>query len=349
MSQAFDNEQSTLKRGMCMAGAPYSTEFDYHDKVFAVGQGDDSFFYDQHLEVMPRLVYHLDFLQAHPEIKIMVGCESGHTKNHTAWGLRHMLLSMEPLMKLAGLSMDRLVVHRHVFAREIYLPMEGGCQDPVYNTWQILSMRERFLNVLNITRSPPPGVEESMPVRNSSSSRQLLRQVHKKKRKKPIMLLIKRSSGAKHTRNYEGGLTLRLWDDDFTKRLMRDLRTRFPGYNVKIFSDQDEKTMRCYPCQIRAFAEADVLIGMHGAGLSNQLYMKPNSAVVELCPYANDGRCLLGGGPFSRLAAVMSHNYMIHHPRKEEFKVIARNKTSQFNIERFTLHIQSFLYAVKYT
>ena len=22
------------------------------------------------------------------------------------------------------------MVHRHVFAREIYLPMEGGCQDP---------------------------------------------------------------------------------------------------------------------------------------------------------------------------------------------------------------------------
>jgi hypothetical protein len=26
--------------------------------------------------------------------------------------------------------MDRLVVHRHVFARDIYFPMEGGCQDP---------------------------------------------------------------------------------------------------------------------------------------------------------------------------------------------------------------------------
>ena len=26
--------------------------------------------------------------------------------------------------------MDRLIIHRHVFAREIYFPMEGGCQDP---------------------------------------------------------------------------------------------------------------------------------------------------------------------------------------------------------------------------
>jgi hypothetical protein len=99
-------------------------------------------------------------------------------------------------------------------------------------------------------------------------------------------------------------------------------------------------------CQIRAFAEADVLIGMHGAGLSNQLYMKPNSAVIELCPYPNDGRCLLGGGPFSRIAAVMSHNYLIHHPPKEEFKWILRDRTSEFDIGRFTLHIHSYLQAL---
>jgi hypothetical protein len=36
------------------------------------------------------------------------------------------------------------------------------------------------------------------------------------------------------------------------------------------------------------------LIGMHGAGFGNQIYMKPNSAIVEFCPYPNDGRCLLG-------------------------------------------------------
>ena len=31
---------------------------------------------------------------------------------------------MGPIMRMAGLSMKRLVIHSHVFAREIYLPME---------------------------------------------------------------------------------------------------------------------------------------------------------------------------------------------------------------------------------
>jgi hypothetical protein len=87
-------------------------------------------------------------------------------------------------------------------------------------------------------------------------------------------------------------------------------------------------------------------VGIHGAGLSNQLYMKPNSAVVELCPYPNDGRCLLGGGPFSRIAAVMSHNYMIHHPPHDEYKWLLKEMASEFDIKRFIIHINSFLQSV---
>jgi hypothetical protein len=79
---------------------------------------------------MPRIIYHLDFLLANPDIKIMVsrltvadpecestectvtqlliplrcqvGCDSKKTVAATAQGLKHMLLSMRPMMDLAG-------------------------------------------------------------------------------------------------------------------------------------------------------------------------------------------------------------------------------------------------------
>lgn len=76
--------------------------------------------------------------------------------------------------------------------------------------------------------------------------------------------------------------------------------------------------------------------------------MKPNSAVVEFAPYGNDGRCLLGGGPFSRMAAVMSHNYMMHHSPYEEFIWNAKDLTSEFNISRFVIHIKSFLKSIDF-
>lgn len=77
------------------------------------------------------------------------------------------------------------------------------------------------------------------------------------------------------------------------------------------------------------------------------LYMKPNSAVIEFAPYGNDGRCLLGGGPFSRLASLMGHNYMMHHPRYQEY-VWMPDKTSEFNITRFVNHIKSFMLSIQF-
>lgn len=307
---------------------------------------------------MPRIVYHLDFLKNNPDIKILVsvhfvicltkvfqggssstsaydknttsllnctftkiGCDAKRGKAATEQGLRQGLQAIKPMMELVGLSMDRLVVHKHVFAQEVYLPMEGGCQDPIYNTWQILHMRQLFMHSL--------GLSDTKSVTS-----------------KPVMLLLKRSSGSKHTRN--GHDLVRQWNDDFTSSVLSALQVQFPSYEVKLYSDRNETLMRCYGCQISAFAEASVLIGVHGAGLGNMIYMKPNSAVVELAPYGNDGRCLLGGGPFSRAAALMGHNYMMHQPPYEEFKWIIKDSTSEFDIDRFVLHINSFLMSINF-
>eukprot|EP00596_Hydrurales_sp_CCMP1899_P000720 CAMPEP_0119036636 /NCGR_PEP_ID=MMETSP1177-20130426/4473_1 /TAXON_ID=2985 /ORGANISM="Ochromonas sp, Strain CCMP1899" /LENGTH=540 /DNA_ID=CAMNT_0006996791 /DNA_START=146 /DNA_END=1768 /DNA_ORIENTATION=- len=322
-----DKVKGTDMNGTCLPGAPFTSYYEKHKKLFIAAEHDDTHVYHLHLEIMPRIIYHLDFLLANPNIKILIGCDSQKNVRKTESGIAHLLMAVKPLFELAGLSMDRLVVHTHVFANEIYLPMEGGCQDPVYNTWQILTMRERFMRTLNISED----TGSSISSKTLTPSR-------------PIMLLLKRSSGAKHTRNSDD--LVRQWSGAFTERLMNALRNHFPGYEVKLFSDRDERLMTSQAAQIRAFAEADVLIGVHGAGLSNQIYMKPNSAIVELCPYGNDGRCLLGGGPFSRAAVLMSHNYMIHHPPKSEFKWILSDMTSEFNIERFILHISSYLQSI---
>lgn len=224
------------------------------------------------------------------------------------------------MMALVNLSMDRLIVHQHIYAKEIYFPMEGGCQDPVYNTWQILYMRQMFMKSLSLSDKRPP-----------SSN-------------KPVMMLLKRSSSSKHTRN--GFDLVRQWGDNFTAQIMAALRHAFPQYEVRLYSDRNDTLMRCYACQIEAFASTDVLIGVHGAGLGNMLYMRPTSAVVEIAPYGNDGRCLLGGGPFSRLAAVMAHNYMMHMPPYEEFQWLVKDATSTFNISRFILHVHSYLKSI---
>ena len=68
---------------------------------------------------------------------------------------------------------------------------------------------------------------------------------------------------------------------------------------------------------------------------------------MEFGPFGNDGRCLLGGGPFSRLAAVMGHNYMIHHPPYQEYRWMP-NYVSEFDVPRFATHIKNFLTSIDF-
>ncbi len=251
---------------------------------------------------------------------------------------------MKLMVQLFDMPMDRFIVHRSVFAREVFLPMEGACQDPVYNTWTVLYMRNTVLKMLKI----PTGYRNYPEQRPSSQIRtddDYVTTSTQYKSNRPVMLLMKRSADSQHTRNRFD--LVRQWSDAFTKDIMNALAKAFPKYELKLYSDRDEKIMDCFECQIRLVAEADVLIGVHGAGLGMSLYMPPNKAVVEFAPYGNDGRCLLGGGPFSRLASVMAHNYMMHHPPYEEFKWIG-GKSSEFNISRFILHIDSFLRSIGY-
>lgn len=55
--------------------------------------------------------------------------------------------------------------------------------------------------------------------------------------------------------------------------------------------------------QIHAFAGAKIVVGPHGAGLSNILFLGANSKVVELASEANVNQC------FERLAKSLGHSY----------------------------------------
>lgn len=240
-----------------------------------------------------------------------------------------------------NLARHRFLVHQHIHANEIYLPMEGGCQDPVFNTWHLLYMREKILYKLgqgqqlmmrtNRIVQPPQSQTQSQP--------------QTQQRYRPVLLLMRRSATSQHTRNKHD--LARQWNDAFTDKLLSALRETYPTFDILLYNDRNETLMTCFSCQVSLVARADVLIGMHGAALSMMLYMPPNSAVIEIAPYGNDGRCLLGGGPFSRLAAVLSHNYMIHHPLYEEF-VWKNDRTSEFNIDRFLLHTTAYLQSINF-
>eukprot|EP01041_Mallomonas_annulata_P011558 gene11558-24171_t len=55
----------------CPEGTPFTNEITYVDRVFVVAEADDTHVYHVHLEIMPRIIYHKDFLLANPDIMIL--------------------------------------------------------------------------------------------------------------------------------------------------------------------------------------------------------------------------------------------------------------------------------------
>jgi len=82
----------------------------------------------------------------------------------------------------------------------------------------------------------------------------------------------------------------------------------FLQHTVILLSDQDKEMNGCISCQIALYQKTNVLVGLHGAGLTNVMFMPPDSLLVELTGEF-DGRMAPVCGYHGPLAAA----YGIHH------------------------------------
>lgn len=87
------------------------------------------------------------------------------------------------------------------------------------------------------------------------------------------------------------------------------------------------------------------MIGMHGAGLSNMIFMPPESTVVEITAQ-NDGRMLPGSGPFSRLSMATGVNHYIHY-LKAGAKFFSRKGGVSFNVTNLVESVHLALYKIE--
>jgi len=88
--------------------------------------------------------------------------------------------------------------------------------------------------------------------------------------------------------------------------------------------------MTCPLCQADAFFRADVVIGMHGAGLSNAMFMRPGSVMVEVV-HDFDARHAPIIGIFPRLSGIIGLHHYTMYIRDTGLDVIKlANESSKF-------------------
>ena len=206
-------------------------------RLFVMTQYDDTQIGQFMQEALPKLIYNLDFLYANPDVMI-----------HYGFSKRDVLPDFVlPHWFFRWLGLENRLVNGTVYAEELYMPREGGCQDIGYNAWEVVTMRERFLQMSGIKETkefvvkPPPG--------------------------KPTVLILTRTPG-KYTQNKADHATRR-WAPDKFPILVQSFADNFPDHIVEIFSDKNDTLMQCPLCQAQAFHRADIVVAMHGAGLSN--------------------------------------------------------------------------------
>jgi Glycosyltransferase 61 len=245
-----------------------------YDRVFVMTQYDDTQIGQFVMEALPKLVYHLDFLLANPDIKI----HFGFTKrdNIPSFVLPHNIFNW------LGLG-DRLI-KGPVYGKEIFVPREGGCQDAGYNAWEVLTTRDTFMRLADVDQDSL-GAERSIVIIKRTASRYVANRSDLKQRRWPKLVF---------------------------DEILASLERSFPNHRVDVFSDSDMKLMKCRECQIRMFSDADVTIAIHGAGLTNTMFMRPGGIVVEVIP-TFDSRHAPLIGIFPRLSAIVGLNHYSYY------------------------------------
>lgn len=99
------------------------------------------------------------------------------------------------------------------------------------------------------------------------------------------ILIIWRHNYVSHPRNPTGSVSRKIKNED---ELLKKISESFPTHNVKGIQI-DALPMRK---QLEIIARTDILIGMHGAGLSHTLFLPRHSGLVEMFPmyYTSENR-----------------------------------------------------------
>lgn len=115
----------------------------------------------------------------------------------------------------------------------------------------------------------------------------------------------------------------REWDESDWPAVMLALNRRLyaprtgSAPSVVPLASSDSKLMGCLTCQIHHhYSRSQLLIGVHGAGLTNMLFMPPGSMVFEIVGKF-DGRMLPLCGYHGSLASVVGvHHYLYYYDWK---------------------------------
>ena len=257
-----------------------------HRKVFVMTALLDKNFHHLITDSLSRLPRYLDLLRRHPDI--MIHFRNDSFDPHRLPSDKYAAIkSRDMLLNLLGLSPSRLI-EGTVAADIVYIPRAMHISNSLKNPAEVrllakelrIGAKKEFDLYRKISR--PPNFKPVHAITESS---------YNSSRKNIIILARLKLKGGDH-RTWGS----RDWDKEQTKLVIEAFQRAFPSHNVICHdSEAIQNDNFCMGCEFMEMKNAEVLVGLHGAGLTKNIFMPPGGLLVELSPSYNDAQMPLCG------------------------------------------------------
>jgi len=299
------------------------------ERVFTANAVWDFNYHHWMADVLAKMVNNLDFLRHNEDVRIQI---RGFEREKPGWvndkgGDRYISAISRfrnRTLELLGISPERLVVGP-VIAKTIYVPRSTSCAYALWNPLEVRQLSQVMLAAaaLRVTREgTPDAVAYQQLLQLRGRARGDTGEVAKGE--------IRYSSGRKnlvilHRRSRKRKDSDRDWTDFTFKLLKQALMDFYPFHNIVVMSsDAGHAEQHCFACDLMQLSRADILVGAHGAGLTNQMFMPTGSLIIEIVgTFSNVNLPLCGY--YGAYAAIFGHHHYLHTYEFQPFE--KRNRT----------------------
>lgn len=255
-----------------------------HDKVFTIPALWDYNYHHFLADSLARMVHHLRFIRTNKDVMIHVRAFEEYDHNYKSKQVQEGARKMRfDILDLLGIDRSR-IIHGPVLANEVYIPRFLRCSYLLSNPVEIQLLAKQLVHAAFAKQSlRKPSWPLKPPVGNRT-------------------LVIQQRHG--HHSDY------RHWTDQTTDLVVAAFRKAFPEHQIVLHSSKNLKK-RSLAEEIVMYSQADILVGLHGAGFTSMMFMPPNALIVEMVGRVVDVNMPVCGyyGP---MAAACGHHHYIH-------------------------------------